>query len=337
MKRSIWLLAFLLTGLGLFGQTSPVMYLAMVPKYSGDPCSITDADTANIRSWREMMSTFIDSLSADITRRTEALDVFMEEHEDQIRENSLTKLGYSETDARLLKNADLMSDTEKEEMVNAMLMEKMNMDISDFEKLSKMDTASQKRWAQGYSTMMMAEGMADPEKQAKEQKELRNQFDLVNEQKFMIDKMRAGEWKYFQQFDTLQKEAEDAREVMNNEIEDLNKQREDCDNSKCQEAIDDAINKKLQDYCYRFTPEYLKVVVGFRAFVEGSLDDYDALDEINNKVLESQTGIHNPAFSPGLSALTIIRAYADKEASVFLYYNPPKLIGVGAEGGEGGD
>lgn len=331
MKKSIWLIAFLLTGLGLFGQTSPLLYLAMVPKYAGNPCSITEADTANIRIWRDEMSVFIDSLSADISRRTEALDAFMEENQDQILENSLTRLGYSEVDARRLKNADNMSDTVKEEIVNAMLMEKMNMDISDFEKLSKMDTASQNRWAQGYSTMMMADGMANPEKQALEQKQLRNQFDLVNEQKFMIDKMRAGEWKYFQQFDTIQKEADDARAMMNAEIEDLNKQREDCDNTNCQEAIDDAINTKLQDYCYRFTPKYLKVVIGFRAFVEGSLDDYDALDDLNNKVTESQTGVHNPSFKPGLSALTIVKAYAEKEAAIFRYYNSLILIGASAE------
>ncbi|MBK7214352.1 MAG: hypothetical protein IPH88_13840 [Bacteroidales bacterium] len=144
MRKSICLVAFVLIGLGLSGQTSPIMYLAEVPRYSGNPCSITDADTANIRIWREAMSVFMDSLSADISRRTEALDSFMEEHEDQIRENSLTKLGYSEVDARRLKNADKMTDTEKEEIANAMLMEQMNMDINDFKKLSKMDTASQK-------------------------------------------------------------------------------------------------------------------------------------------------------------------------------------------------
>ena len=337
MKKSILLIAFVLTGLGLFSQTTAIQYLGMVPKYTGNPCSITDADTANIRIWREAMSVFIDSLSADISRRTEALDAFMEENEDQIRENSLTKLGYSEAQARLLKNADIMTDTEKEGIVNDMLMEKMNMDISDFEKLSKMDSASQKRWAQGYSTMMMADGMANPEQQAQEQKEMRNQFELVNEQKFMIEKMRAAEWKYIQQFDTLQKEAEEAEAKMNDEIEDLNKQREDCDNSGCQEAIDDAINRKLQEFCYRFTPKYIKVVTGFRAFIEGSFDDYDALDVINNKVVESQTGIHNPSFKPGLSSLTMVRSYADKEASVFLFYHPRILIGVGAEGGEGGE
>ncbi|MBK7214351.1 MAG: hypothetical protein IPH88_13835 [Bacteroidales bacterium] len=79
--------------------------------------------------------------------------------------------------------------------------------------------------------------MANPEQQAQKQKELRSQFELVNEQKFMIDKMRAGEWKYFQQFDTIQKEAEDARETMSDEIEDLNKQREDCDNSNVRKQL----------------------------------------------------------------------------------------------------
>jgi len=323
--------ALILTGLGLFGQNSPMQYLSHVPKYTGNPCNVSDADINNLRIWREDIVVFLDSLSADIDRRSEAMDAFMEMNEDQIRENILTQQGYSKEDARRLENADDMSEAEKEAIANNMLMEKMGMDINDLKKLAEMDTAAQKRWAQGYGTMIMAESMANPEQSEQEQKQIRNQIELVNEQQFMIEKIRAAEWKYFQQFDTLQKEADDAEVKMNAEIRDWNKRRENCTNPECQQEIDETINRKYYEYCCRFTPKYIKIVAAFRAYVEGSLNDYDALDVINNKVTESQTGIRNTAFKPGLSALSLVKGYADKEASVFQFFRAKLLTGVGAE------
>ncbi|MBK7030369.1 MAG: hypothetical protein IPH45_14725 [Bacteroidales bacterium] len=184
MKRTIIFLFLVLSGTFLFSQQSPVMYLSIMPKYSGNSCEITDADTAKISNFQNKMSIFRESLGNDLNERKEALDNFMENNEDQIRENMLGQQGYSKEDAQKLKNADNMSEEEKMAIANQMLMDKMGMDVNDFKNLAEMDTSAQKSWAQGYGTMMMADAMANPQKNQEEQKRFKDQFDLVSEQNY---------------------------------------------------------------------------------------------------------------------------------------------------------
>lgn len=333
MKRTTILSLLMLCGYLLFSQKTPEMYMATVPKYPGNPCSITDADTANIAHFRKEINTYLDSLDADVTRRSDAMERFIESNEDQIRENVLTQQGYSKADANRLKNADKMSEEEKEAIANAMLMEKMGMDLNDFKDLADMDTASQKRWAQGYGTMMMADAMANPQKSQDEQKELRDRFELQQEQQFMIEKIRAGQMKYFDQFDTLQKQADQAYEKMMDEFKNLDEQEKDCQNTDCIEAIYEQKNLLRRDYCYRFTPKFQKITNDFRIYIVNSFDEFDAFDIINNKVTEAQTGIKNTAFEPGLTALSMVLAYAQKEAAVFKFSYAESEFIAGEDGG----
>jgi len=307
--------------------------MATVPKFQGNPCNISDADTANIRQFRMEINKFQDSLKADITRRSDALENFMESNEDQIRENSLTQLGYTKEDSQRLKNADKMSEQEKEAIANAMLMEKMGMDLEDFKKLADMDTAAQKRWAQGYGTMMMADAMANPQQNQEEQQKLKDRYELQQEQQFMIEKIRAGQMKYFDQYDTLQKEADDAYQKMMDEFSKLDEQAKDCQNTDCLEAINEQKNQLRRDHCYRFTPKFRKITGEFRIYIVNSFEEFDSFDIVNNKVTEAQTGIKNTAFKPGLTALSMVLAYAQKEAAVFQFsFTETKFI-AGEDGG----
>ncbi|MBK7174610.1 MAG: hypothetical protein IPH84_15595 [Bacteroidales bacterium] len=85
MKRTIIFPFLVLSGTFLFSQQSPEMYLASVPRYKGNSCEMTDADTANIRAFHKEMSDFRNTLSDDISRLKEAQEKFMENNEDQIR------------------------------------------------------------------------------------------------------------------------------------------------------------------------------------------------------------------------------------------------------------
>ncbi|MBK7031211.1 MAG: hypothetical protein IPH45_19310, partial [Bacteroidales bacterium] len=188
MKRTIALFSLILAGFSVFSQQSPAIYLSNVPKYMGNSCEMTDADTANISKFQTKMSLFREELGNEIDRRKEEQENFMEKHEDEIRESMLGAQGYSKEDAQKLKNADNMSEEEKMAIANQMLMDKMGMDVNDFKKLAEMDSSAQKNWAQGYGTMMMADAMANPQKNQEDQKRYKDQYDLMSEQKFLIER-----------------------------------------------------------------------------------------------------------------------------------------------------
>ncbi|MHC1775397.1 MAG: hypothetical protein AB9834_08300 [Lentimicrobium sp.] len=332
MKRTIALFTLILTGFSTFGQLSPTMYLSQVPKYMGSGCEITDADTANINAFQNEMGKFRDLLSNEIGSLKDAQEKFMEDNEDLIRESMLGMQGYSKEDAQKLKNADQMSEAEKMAIANNMLMEQTGMDVNDFKKLAEMDTAARKNWAQGYSTMMMADAMSNPQKSQEEQKRHKEQFDLLTEQKFLIEKISAAEGKYFEQLEKLYVEADTAYAQMNREFDKLDKEIDDCENAGCVEAIYEQKNQLKKTYCYQFSPDYRTIVSDLRSYLLTSLDTYNQLDLISNQVTESQTGVKNPDFRPGLSALSIISKYAGLEAGIFRFFHAETVYGIGAEG-----
>ncbi|MBK7174611.1 MAG: hypothetical protein IPH84_15600 [Bacteroidales bacterium] len=244
----------------------------------------------------------------------------------------LGQQGYSKEDAQKLKNADKMSEEEKMAIANQMLMDKMGMDVNDFKKLAEMDTSAQKSWAQGYGTMMMADAMANPQKNQEDQKRYKDQYDLMSEQKFLIEKIRAAESKYFQQLDTLQVLADTANAQMSREFNRMYKEIDDCESDGCAESIYEQMNQMKKAYCYRFSPDYQKIVYDFRNYLMTSLDTYHELDVVSNQVTESQTGVRNPDYKPGIFALSIIDYYAGLESGIFKFYHAETIYGIGEKG-----
>lgn len=177
----------------VFAQETAEEYLAAVPQLTFNPCT---ADYEQKQKFKEDLGNFDTLLKADLEARQQQSEQFQAEHQNEEQEYVLKSLGYSEEQAKKLKNADQMSDAEKIAIANQMMMNKYNMDIDDLKKVAGYDTAAQRRWAKAQSTSSMAD--MDSEKSKSDQIKMKQDIDLRTELKLQNDMLRAGEDKYIQ-------------------------------------------------------------------------------------------------------------------------------------------
>lgn len=306
MKKIICLSYIILIAIAGYGQENAVQFLSETPSPPSNPCNMSGEAE---KKFNEDILKVSNGLELAIQKKSDDEEQFMKDHEDQMKTNMIEDAGYSKEQAKQLQDADKMTDEQKMAMVNQMMMEKSNMNLDDFKKLAKMDTASQKRWAQGYATMAMAEASADPQKMEKDQKHYKDSYNLISQQKFQIDKIQAGQSKYLEQLDALNKQADSAFVLLREKLDKLDEDLANCENDACRDQIDQERRRIQEAYCARFTPDYIDIITQYKIYIEKSLPDYDLLDELNNKVTESQTRVKNTAFSPGLSALSLVKSY----------------------------
>ncbi len=297
----------------VLAQTSPEEYLSAVPVLNINPCS---ASFEEKQKFREDLDKISNAMKDDMEARQQEAEQLNEANRDQERINGLIKAGYSREDAIKLQNADNMSEAELMALANQMMMNKNNMTVDDYKRAADLDTAAQLRWSKAHSTEMMAD--MDAEKLEKDQLALKRDIDLQVEFQFQRDKMRAGESKYIQQLDTLDKEAREARLVLEKEIEKARADLEKCETGQC-EQIRERMRVLRDDFCNEFTPEYLVIIEQYRIYIEKNIPEYYKLEELQMKSLKSQTGTKDPNYKPGSMPLGMVESYISVLNDAFKY------------------
>jgi hypothetical protein len=298
----------------VFAQKTVEEYLAAVPQLTYNPCT---ADNEQKQKFKEDLENFDAELKADMEARRQASEQFQAEHHDEEQQNVLKGLGYSDEQAKKLKNADQMSDEEKMAIANQMMMNKYNMDIDDLKKVAGSDTAAQRRWVKAQSTSSMAD--MDTEKNKSEQLKMKQDIDLRTELKFQNDKLRAGEDKYMQQLRKLGKEADSARIELDKQLEKARKDLENCSDGQQRDQIIGHMENLMDDYCKQFTPKYLEIIEQFKVYIQKNLPEYYKLEDLQIKSLESQTGVKDPNYKTGSVPLGIVGSYVSLLSDAFKY------------------
>jgi hypothetical protein len=314
MKHFSTLILALILFSHVLAQKTAEEYLAAIPQLTFNPCTATQEQK---QKFKEDLAALSDSAKAEIEARQQASEQFQAEHQDEVQENVLKGLGYSEEQAKKLKNADQMSDEEKMVIANQMMMNKYNMDIDDLKKAATLDTAGQRRWVKAQSTSSMAD--MDPEKNKSEQIKTKQDIDLRTELKFQNDKLRAGEDKYMQQLRKLDKEADSARIVLDEQLEKARKDLENCSNDQQRDQIKGHIENLMDDYCKQFTPKYLEIIEQYKGYIQKNLPEYYKLEELQIKSLEAQTGVKDPNYRKGTMPIGIVGTYINLLMDAFKY------------------
>lgn len=316
MNRTWITLLFSMLTLLLSAQNTANDFLGMLPRLYFEPCTASQEQKDEFLAKLHSVDSLLRSqIEADNTGSEE----FQAEHEEEARINVLMKLGYTREQAEKLKDADNMSEDELMAIANEMMVNKNNVSLDEYEKVSEYDTAAQGRWAQSQSTIYMAEVQIDPEKYQKEQVAIKTDFDLQNEIQFQRVKLRAGEDKYRQQIDTLDKQAVIARIKMEEKIEDLQKDLENCQNDTQRDMIKERMYQLRIEFCNEFTPRYLQITEQFKAYIIANVNEYMKFEEMQARSLESQTGIKDPNYKPGAYTKGIVSGYISLLADVFKY------------------
>jgi len=314
MKHFLYLTVFIFLSAIALAQKTAEEYLSAVPQLTCNPCT---ADYEQKQKSKEDLGNFDTELKADMEARRQASEQFRAEHHDEEQVNVLKGLGYSEEQAMQLKNADNMSEAEKMAIANQMMMNKNNMSVDEYKKVAGYNTDAQSRWAKAQSTSSAAD--MDPAKNESEQLKTKQDFDLQTELQFQKDKLRAGEDKYMQQLRKLDKEADTARIVLDEQLNQARNDLENCFNHKQRDQIKGHMNNLMDDYCKQFTPKYLEIFEQYKVYIEKNLPEYYMFEELQIKSLESQTGVKDPNYKTGSVPIGIVGSYVSLLSEAFKY------------------
>lgn len=314
MTRLFFLAIFSLLIFNALAQKTAEEFLAEVPELTFDPCT---ADYLQKKEFGEIIQKLGDSVRAELEARQQESEKFHEDNQDEEKINVLMKLGYTREQAEKLKYADQMSEEEQMAIADEMLMNRNNMNLEDYKKVAEYDTAAQRRWAQANSTMQMAD--MDAGKNEEEQLNLKQDFDLQSELMLQRDKIRAGEDKYLQQIGKLDKEADTEKIKLDKQIETEQKKLETCTNDQQRDQIEGHMTQLRFTFCKQFTPKYLEIIGQFKVYIQQNLDEYNKLEELQIKSVESQTGVKNPNYKTGSMSVGIVVSYMNLLSNAFKY------------------
>jgi len=303
------------------GQRAAMEYFASLPDIPGSPCTIDD--TARVH-YMDNLGVVTKELNEDVRNRTKAAEKFARDHQADAQATAMKNAGFEGMDVQKMKNMDTkhMSEAEKKAMIDQLMQQNMNMTYDEAMKLKSKskDTAYIKGWSKAYSTEQMAN--ADPEKLQADALKNKKMFDLLQKQKYLTDKMRAGWDKYTQMFDSLQKVADTARADLDRQLKPLYAELDggNIDGDR-REAIENQIYRQNMSFCQEYNPRYCKIMFDYKEHLFDVLIkyDYDTLENVQHEIQTYQMGVEDPLYKPGLYALQAVGGYASLLGTVFKY------------------
>lgn len=314
MKRiSLFIFIIIFSTLAI-GQTTPMEFLNAVPQPPSNLCITT---IENKTQFFDKIAWFDTIYQARMDEYSKENEQFQEEHQDEATVNALIKAGYSREDAEKMKDLDNMSEEQQEALANQVMINQYNMTMGEAKKVADYDTASQRRWAKAQSTMMMADVQADSENNTKKQLEIKSDLELQQEIKWLQDKLMAGENKYLEKIRQIDIDADSARLKLNPQIDKLYKDLNDGGGNSKQ--VIGKIVALRQNYCERFTPDYLKTVEGFKGYIAEHMKEYSELEEMQVELGERQVGIRNPEYITGVVAMGRVGSYRSLVGDAYKY------------------
>jgi hypothetical protein len=315
MKR-ITLLAFTtLLALVTFGQSTPVSFLSAAPNPPENVCQMQGDEKSDLQT---RISELTDSLVAIIDRQNALTDEFVEKNGDEMNAGALRNVGFSGANAKDVKNAENMSDAEAEALANQMIQQRLNMTMGDLKDLDKLDTVGQKAWAEGVGAEQMANAQTNPKQTKDEQIRFKSQKIMASNQKSMLDKQAAGESKYRQQLDLLDKDAAKAKKDLDIQLEPLIKKLQTASDDEAV-GIRQQIHALQDQYCQQFTPRYLEILGNYKVYVSKTLPETSKMEANQNKLTKSQTGVDKNIVQTNQLGFEQVKAYYFLLGNIFKY------------------
>lgn len=314
MKTIFTFIAITVISATVYGQNTPMEFLSAVPQ---PPSNVCKTDIDGKRLFQAKLASFDTLFTLKMEELNKGEEEFHQEHQEEETVNALIKAGYSREDAEKMKNLDDMSEEQQEALANQMILSQYNMDLDEAKKVAEYDSATLQRWGKAQSTIAMADVQADPEKNTKRQLEIKSDLELQQEIKWLTDKIMAAENKWFDKFRQIDVEADSVRSVIDPKIDKLYKDLNDGNGNS--EMIIEKIVALRQQYCDKFTPNYLETVEGYKGYISEHMQDYFELEALYMEQVKRQVGIVNPDYKPGKAAMGIVGGYRDRVGGAFKY------------------
>ena len=315
MKR-ITLVAFTtLLFLATFGQSTPVSFLFAAPNPPENVCQMNGDAKSDLQA---KIAELTDSLVAIIDRQNALTDEFIEKNGYEMNAGALRNVGFSGAKAKDVKNAENMSDEEVEALANQMIQQRLNMSMGDLKDLDKLDTVGQKAWAEGVGTEQMAKAQTNPQQAQAEQLRIKSQKNMASQQKSMLDKQNAGESKYRQQLDLLDKDAAKDKTELDIRLKPLFKKLETASDDEAV-GIRQQIHALQDQYCLKFTPRYLEILANYKVYISNTLPEISKMEANQNKLTKSQTGVDKNIVQSNQLGFEEVKAYYFLLGNIFKY------------------
>ena len=336
----------LLTGttVSVVAQKSVYDYLAEIPYLPGTPCERDDSGPATFKT---DIAKVLGELSKDIAARNKKAKAFMKEHEKDARETAVKNSGLVLTPAQMKvmqQENKHMTQAEKDKLANQVMQQNMDVSMKQLDKLrvqgsDKVDSVKAARWGEAYSTQVSAEREINPEKFEARQIKAKSTLDLEKQINSLTQILAAGENKYTEKLNDLQDLADSLYLILRMHTDPMHAEADTIqarlarEKAACSCAMEEAskkvftrVNFLLEEiqtleysYCLPLTPEYIKIVKEYRAYIETIFDKCNQLEELQAEMLYLQTGVKDPAFQPGLMALEVVHHYAEMVSNVYKY------------------
>jgi len=320
MRKNILFLCAICINVIVFAQGKTEIYLKKTPALPRDSCNISKAEAENFYN---QVSELIVEVENDIDALNEQVDQNADNNEAAAKENAMKLMqqyGMSEEDMAKMKNKDL-SDEDKEEIANNMMMQQANMSMDEAKKLQNMSEAGQQAYATAYATEMMATQTYDPQQQAKSD-DAKNSYQLISEQQVIIGKINANNTKIANLYAEIENDPS-GKKMLDN-IAKWNSQWTnligiDYGQGKQMDSLYALMKNEKIKYCEKFTPKYRNALRQHLSIFKAALPDYRQMADITDQLTKSQTGISTPPESKELMSLQSLKSYLEKLKDVSRY------------------
>jgi hypothetical protein len=318
MKKLFLLIVALCFNIIAFSQVKPEEFLGMLPALPKEACALkTDARN----SYLDKVNSLSDLIENEISRRHKAEKAKEGTNQQQAMDNMAQQYGLSAEDMQKMKDGHKMTAEEKRALADKMLQKNNNMSMDEVDNLKKMDKNGKKAWAEGYSTEMMAEQAADPQKFQDKQLEAKNAYELQTLQKHILDSLLAIGSKYSQQLAELENDslAKVMRENISKWHEELMSMTGiDYGQGGKMAELSKKIKAEKSAYCLKYSPRYFEILRNCEAFTRSSITACYRIEKISTRLTKLQTGV-DLNIEPGMMGITNIKDYVGKLREVFKY------------------
>ncbi len=305
-------LFFILTGLCFSGilpaQITALEYLRKAPVI---PAKICQLNASQQDAFLQKVRTLAEEIANDAQVRKQQTEDYMDANSEQMKANMVKNSGLSDDEIKKLQSGKGMTEAEKNEMVNRMMMQKTNVSMDEAKNLQNMSKEGQDAWAQGYAAEQMALAQTGQGQNTQGQNGNMQAYEQLAEQSALINKITANETAIRQRYNALDGEAAAEKQLLEKELKPLYEELNSINDGEgsTQADVDHAarvlkqIHAKQDKYCEKFTPRMIDFLAQCRNDFETALPDYDRIEQIQFEVTAAQTG--TPVNTSGKGTLSI--------------------------------
>lgn len=312
----------------LFAQKTPEVYLKTIPALPKDSCSVTNEE---VSLYMEKVQTLIIEINNDIHARNQKADACVKSNKAVAQENAAKQLqqtyGMSDADINKMKNSKNMSDAEKKELANKMMMQQTNMSVDEAKNLQNMSEAGRTAYAEAYAM----EAMATNDPNAKQPANIQNSqniMELTKQQQTLNNELVNNSQTLQAQYDAIDNDAE-AQKMLNN-IQKFRDKEASYGTiiTAAQVPEIDTLEAKIKreqiKYCAYQTPKYRAQLRVHLANVKERMPENRKIGETNIAVLKAETGIDLPSDTMDIACLESIVEYLKrlKDVNKYVLYFP---------------